>query len=191
VGSKLCSHRLLDLACWTRGLFLLHLTLLRRHRLFSEGCHVVLYVCVVSYVLLLPIASFVHWYGRLVSGQTSFQWRPLFFTVTQRDLCGRLRYNLCFMSSKWLAHSVCCVWTRKRALMLVMEFFLLLLLITSFRCSIQVGEAGYRLEDRDLILYNKNKSIFHSSCSSICEKSVTLVRLSPGFVCSSPCEMYL
>lgn len=49
-------HFLRALACWTRGLLLLHLTLLRRHRLTPEGYHV-LYVSVVSYVLLLPIAS--------------------------------------------------------------------------------------------------------------------------------------
>jgi hypothetical protein len=110
------------------------------------------FVSVVSYVLLLPIASFRHRCGRLVSGQTSFQWRPLFFTATQRDLCEGLHYELHHMRSKWLALSVCCVWTRKRALMLFMDFFLLLLLIIGLRCSIQVGKTGYRLEGRDLIL---------------------------------------
>ena len=174
MGSKLCNHCLLALACGTRGLLLLHLTFLRRHRLVPEACHLVLYLCVVSYVLL-PIASFVH----LVSGQTSFRWRPLFFTVTQRDVCGRRHYDLCYMRNKLLAHSVCCVWTRKRALMLFMEFFLPLMLITGLRCSILVGETGYRLEDRDLILCNRNKSTLRSSCSPICKKSITLVELSP------------
>jgi len=120
-------------------------------------------------------------------GKPSFHWRPLFLAVTQRDLYGSLHYDLCHMRSKWLAHFLCCVWTRKRALVLFMEFFLLLLLIIGLRCSIQVGMTGYRLEGRDLILCNRNKSTFHSSCSSICEMSITLFGLSPGFVCSSFC----
>lgn len=63
--------------------------------------------------------------------------------------------------------------------MLFMEFFLPLMLITGLRCSILVGETGYRLEDRDLILCNRNKSTLRSSCSPICKKSITLVELSP------------
>ena len=81
LGSKLCGHFLLAFACWTPGLLLLHLTFLCRHQLVSKGCHVVLYVCVVSYVLLLPIASFVHRCGRLVSGQTVLPMTALVFLL--------------------------------------------------------------------------------------------------------------